>query len=67
MKYLLSLGGRTVHRADSTDGRCKIKLISDENRMMFDSFSEAMNYMPPGKKITKPCSFCLGKNYTEIR
>lgn len=63
MKYILSLGGRTIHKADSTDGRCKIKLISDDNKITFDSFQAAMNYLPKGKKNTKPCSFCLGKNY----
>lgn len=63
MKYLLNANSRTIHNAWSTNGRCKIALIQDSNRVYFDSFKEAMAYLPKGKKNPAPCTFCLGKDY----
>ena len=61
--YLLNVNSRTIHNAASTDGRCKIKQIQDCNKMLFVSYLDAKNYLPRGKKITGPCSFCLGADY----
>jgi hypothetical protein len=63
MPFILNLSSRTVHDANSTDGRCKLHIISDGNKMEFDSFQDALNYLPSGKKATRPCAFCLGKDY----
>ena len=61
--FLLNLSTRTIHDLNSLDGRCKINTIQDGNSKVFDSYKEAKNYLPDGKKTAKPCSFCLGKNY----
>ena len=63
MKYLLNISSRTVHRADSRDGRCKLKLLRDENKVLFHSYEDAVSFLPQGRKPTKPCAFCLGKDY----
>ena len=63
MPYILNLSSRTVHDSNSLDGRCKLNYISSGNRLEFDSFQEAMSYLPNGKKATRPCTFCLGKDY----
>ena len=63
MKYLLNVSARTVHDAHSTDGRCRITQMQDGNKMFFDFYDEALNYLPKGKKNTAPCSFCLKKDY----
>ena len=63
MRYLLNINGRTVHNANSKGKRCKIHLIAEENKAYFDSFQEAMNYLPKGNKPTKACTFCLGRDY----
>ena len=59
MKYLLNINSRTVHYTGSTDGRCKIKNIREENSLIFDDKEEAINYLPKGNKPTKLCSFCF--------
>lgn len=63
MKYLLNVNSRTVHDAFSVNRQCRIHLMAEENKMVFDSFQDAMKYLPDGKKPTKPCTFCLGRNY----
>lgn len=57
--YLLNLSTRTVHDAESKDGRCRLALIQEGNKKVFDTLAEAMSFLPPGKKIAKPCAFCL--------
>ena len=64
MKYLLNINSRTIHNANSKNGRCKISMIAEGSRIYFDSFQEALTYLPNGKKSAAPCSFCLGKDYT---
>ena len=64
MRYLLNVNSRTIHNADSRDGRCRLNLLKDENKMQFPSFEEAMHCLPGGNKPTKPCVFCLGKDYS---
>ena len=63
MKYLLNLSSRTIHDATSTNGRCKIGLMHEENKMIFGTYQEAKDYLPTGRKNTAPCSFCLGSDY----
>ena len=63
MRYLLNLHTRTIHDADSTDGRCKINYIGEGNKMIFSDYNKAKSYLPEGKISAKPCPFCLGKNY----
>ena len=63
--FLLNLNTRTIHDANSTNSQCRLKLINDGNKKEFSTFLEAKNYLPDGKKAAKPCSFCLGKDFTE--
>lgn len=63
MKYLLNVSSRTIHDAASTNGRCKIGLMREDNKIIFDTYQEAKSYLPAGRKISGPCSFCLGKDY----
>ena len=65
--YLLNLTTRTIHDAASTDGRCRIAKIQEGNKMLFDSFEAAKNYLPDGKKVAKSCSICLGADYDPTR
>ena len=64
-RYLLNVNSRTIHDASSTNGRCKIGMIRAENKMLFTSYWEARHFLPDGKKVTSPCSFCLGVRYEE--
>jgi hypothetical protein len=66
MRFLLNINSRTIHDAASTNGRCKIGLIRDENKLIFDTYMEAKEYLPAGRKSPAPCSFCLGPNYESI-
>ena len=61
--FLLNLNSRTIHDANSTDGRCKLGMINSGNMRTFNTFEEAKNYLPDGKKVAKPCSFCLEKDF----
>ena len=63
MEYLLNINSRTIHDANSTNGRCKIKLMSEENKLIFNDYGKAKNYLPNGKKKAAPCAFCLGNDY----
>ena len=63
MAFLLNISSRTIHNAASTDGRCRIALMHESNKMIFPTYQEAKDYLPPGKKVSGPCSFCLGANY----
>ncbi len=63
--YLLNINSRTIHDASSTNGRCKIGMIREENRMLFTSYWVARHFLPDGKKVTTPCAFCLGVHYEE--
>lgn len=63
--FLLNIGSRTIHCAESEDGRCKLQLIKECNRIMFETYGEAKNYFPRGGKEATPCSFCLGPNYSD--
>lgn len=63
MEFLLNLSTRTIHDAASTNKRCRIALIQDGNRKIFSTYQEAKDFLPPGKRIAGPCSFCLGANY----
>lgn len=65
MKFLLNISSRTIHDAFSTDKRCRISLIAPEHKIIFSSLEEAVAYLPEGKKPTKTCSFCLGRDYTD--
>ncbi len=62
-KFLLNVSTRTIHDANSKDGRCKINTMQDCNKKLFDNYLEAKNYLPKGKKTTGPCAFCLGSDY----
>lgn len=62
-RYLLNINSRTIHDASSNNKRCKLSLMQDCNKKLFDSYWEAKNYLPVGKKMTSPCSFCLGPDY----
>ena len=57
MKYLLSVSSRTIHYAYSTDDRCKIKNMAEENKLIFDTKEEAEHYLPKGRKPIKYCMF----------
>lgn len=63
--YLLNINSRTIHDASSTNGRCKIDNIREENKKIFSSYWEARFFLPDGKKVTAPCSFCLGVHYED--
>lgn len=63
MKYLLNINSRTIHNAASMNGRCKISLMREENKLVFCTYQEAKDYLPKGKKIPAPCAFCLGVDY----
>ena len=56
MGYVLNSNSRTVHDLDSTDGRCRLSLIQEENRFEFETLEEALNYLPN----TMRCRYCLG-------
>ena len=58
--YLLNINSRTIHDAFSTNGRCKLGLIREENKKLFSCYWDARYFLPDGKKVTAPCSFCLG-------
>ena len=62
--FILNLNSRTIHSSSSHDGRCKLKDMQPHNQMTFQTYAEAMNYLPAGKKRPTPCSFCLGPNYS---
>ncbi len=59
MKYLLNTNSRTVHNADSHDGRCRLSLVREEYRLVFSDLDSALSYLPKGKKPIKKCAFCL--------
>ena len=63
MKYLLNLSTRTIHDANSKDGRCKLKLIGEDNKKVFADYNSAAAFLPSHKKTAKPCPFCLGADY----
>ena len=63
MMYLLNLYSRTIHDASSTDKRCRLNLMHEDNKKYFSSYCEAKDYLPEGRKVSSPCSFCLGPDY----
>lgn len=63
MDFLLNISTRTIHNAASTNKRCRIALMHEGNKMVFPTYQEAKNYLPSGKRVAGPCSFCLGANY----
>ncbi len=65
MEYILNVNSRTVHDANSTDGRCRLNQIRAEHKIICATMEEALNYLPQGKKPTKKCSFCLGSSETD--
>ena len=65
--FLLNINSRTIHSAESEDRRCRLHLLKECNRMMFQTFTEAKNYFPIGGKETTPCSFCLGPRFVEFQ
>jgi len=65
VKFLLNISSRTIHDAFSTDNRCRLSLIAPEHKIVFVSLAEAVAYLPEGKKPTKTCSFCLGRDYAD--
>ena len=65
VKFLLNISSRTIHDAFSTDNRCRLSLIAPEHKIVFGSLAEAAAYLPEGKKPTKTCSFCLGRDYAD--
>lgn len=62
--FLLNISSRTIHQAESADGRCRLSQVKERNRMLFETYAEAKNYLPVGGKEPTPCSFCLGPNYS---
>ena len=59
MPYLLNINSRTIHDSNSIDGRCRIGMIREEHKLIFETLDEALHVLPAGKKPTKICSFCL--------
>ncbi|MBQ2895731.1 MAG: hypothetical protein IJE26_03375 [Oscillospiraceae bacterium] len=57
MGYVLNSNSRTVHDADSRDGRCRLSLIREENRFEFETLEEAMEYLPNAVR----CPYCIHK------
>lgn len=53
MKYLLNTNSRTVHNADSHDGRCRLSLIREEHRLVFSDIGSAIVIFTRGKKANK--------------
>lgn len=60
LRYLLNINSRTVHDLQHADGRCRLKLIAEENAVRFNTVEEAMRYLPKGRKECKKCTFCFG-------
>lgn len=63
MAFLLNLSTRTIHDAASTNKRCRITQIHEDNKMAFATYQEAKDFLPSGRRIAAPCSFCLGADY----
>ena len=55
MGYVLNSNSRTVHDLDSSDRRCRLSQIQEENRFEFDTLEEAMEYLPH----TACCPYCI--------
>ena len=62
-KFLLNVNTRTIHNYASKDQRCRISQMQECNKIVFESYFEAKQYLPLGKKSASPCSFCLGAKY----
>lgn len=59
-KYLLNLNSKRIHLVGSNDGRCKLKLIREDNKLYFDNLNDAKNYPTPEHPIAKGCCvFCI--------
>ena len=63
--FLLNINSRTIHRAESVDGRCRLSQVKECHRVVFETYAEAKHYLPAGGKESTPCSFCLGPNYSD--
>jgi hypothetical protein len=58
-KYLLNTNSKTIHKADSKDGRCRIEKMRPEFKQFFDSLDEAKKFPKEENPLAKCCSFCL--------
>ena len=63
MEYLLNINSRKIHNLRSADKRCRIHLMQASNKLIFDSYDDAKNYLPKGNKSACPCAFCLGPDF----
>ena len=46
MGYVLNSSSRTVHDLETTDKRCRLSQIKEENRFEFETLAEALDYLP---------------------
>ena len=64
MLYILNTRSRTIHRSDTTDKRCQLRLMNPENAMEFSSPEDAIRYFSDIAPI-RTCPFCLSE-YTKM-
>lgn len=57
--YLLNTNSKRIHLSNSSDGRCRISLMRDENKVYFDKLEEALTYPSAEKPRGEPSAFCL--------
>ena len=43
-KYFVNTNRGTIHLTNSKDGRCKIKMITEEQRAYYDTLEEALQF-----------------------
>ncbi len=60
-RYVLNVNSKTVHDTRNCDGRCRLNLMREENKIYFDTLEEALSYLKTEKCIVKKCSFCIEK------
>ena len=58
-KYFVNTNRGTIHLTNSKDGRCKIKMITEEQRAYYDTLEEALQFPNSDNPKSKPCTFCL--------
>lgn len=58
-KYLLNINSKKFHLSSSSDGRCKIKEMREENKLYFNTQQEVMEYPSNKNALAKKCMFCL--------
>lgn len=58
MGYVLNSSSRTVHDLETTDKRCRLSQIKEENRFEFETLAEALDYLPN----TVRCRYCINED-----